>query len=421
MADVVYYNITIETENITTSGKIYGEYAKSTDATITAQNNAPVLENPDQYYGSVVRFSVPCFTIPTIAFTVQTPIITAEDINKGIGSFTMTYKTSTSIQSFHIFQPQVLGVSPPSYPSIYQNFGTYYYFLYNYTWLMNIWNEALKVAFIDLQNLEPEIASAGCPFFYYDPVTQFISLYADNAFFNQSLANPINIYFNNISQQYYNGLMYNEISVGSANGCDALFVLQSQNELNLQTINNIECLVSSQEWVSLAYLSPLKNIVITSSMNVVSEVFYVNNPSSIQNNQYVNVITDFVPDLSGSTEAGVGTKVFIYNASSLYRVFQFRDLNPLYAINMGIQWVDQLGNFYPLSLVKGTTATMKIMFIKKTVYNNLTQMGSQVLPRGITYNIRSSSREDKIEEIKNSRNEPIPYTKKTSGRQLTKF
>jgi len=418
MADVIYYNITIESENPTTSGKIYGVNALPTNAQITANNNMPVLENPDQYYGSVIRFSVPCFATPLISFIVQTPIVNAQDINKGIGSFTFAYGSYTGIQSFHIYKPQIEDSILPKYPSALQDFSTYYYFLYSYSWLLDIYNTALQVGFADLQANNPAIASAKCPFFFYDAQSELIKLYADKAFFDLSLPTPIKLFFNSPTSQYYNGLVFNEVSVGSATGADNYFIIKNQNGLNLQTVSSTEYIVLTQEFISLAYLSPLKNIVITSTMNVVSEVFFVNAPASLQNNQFVNVLTDFVPDLSGGTEAGVGSKVFIYNATSLYRVFQFRDLNPLYTINIGIQWVDQLGNFYPLLLVKGTQATMKIMFIKKTVYNNLTQMGSQVLPRGITYNVRSSSRQDVIEDIKNQRNEPMPYGKKTSNRNF---
>lgn len=278
---------------------------------------------------------------------------------------------------------------------------------------MDIYNTALQVAFADLQAQEPGLATAVCPFFYYNTTTEKMTLYADKLFFDESLPTPIYLFFNNVSQQWYNGLMYNEQQVGSANGCDMYFILQNQNNLNIQTINEVEYIASTQEWVSLAYLSPLKNIVITSSMNVISEIFFVNQETAVQNQSYINVLTDFIPDLSGGTEAGVSSKIFIYNANSLYRVFQFRDITPLYTINMGIRWVDQLGNFYPLSLVKGTQATMKIMFIKKTVYNNLTQMGSQVLPRGITYNVTTTSRQDRIAEQQHQRDEPLPYGKQS--------
>jgi hypothetical protein len=411
--DVLYYNITIQTENIFTSGKTTGADAQSTDASITALNNIPVLDTPDQYYGSIVRFSVPCFTVPTIAFTVQTPILTAQDLNKGIGSFTFKYGNTTSLQSFHIFKPQIEDAQLPKYPSATQDFSTYYYFIYSYVWLMDIYNTALKVAFADLQAQEQGLATAVCPFFYYNPNTQLITLYADKLFFDNSLPTPIYLFFNNISQQWYNGLNYNLQDVGSANGCDCYFIISNQNNLNTQTINAVDYLTNIQDFVSLAYLSPLKNIVITSSMNVISEVFFVNQQSAIQNQSFINVLTDFIPDLSGGQEAGVSSKIFIYNANSLYRVFQFRDITPLYTINMGISWVDQLGNFYPLSLVKGTQATMKIMFIKKTVYNNLTQMGSQVLPRGITYNVTTTSREDRIAEQQKQRDEPLPYGKQS--------
>ncbi len=103
-------------------------------------------------------------------------------------------------------------------------------------------------------------------------------------------------------------------------------------------------------------------------MNIVSEIFFISNASALQNSAYLNVLTDFIPDLSNGQEAGVGSKIFIYNAPSLFRVFDFVDKHPLYSIGLTINWTDTLGNVYPLTLSKGTVASIKMMFIKKSFY-----------------------------------------------------
>ena len=367
--DVLYYNISIDNTSADTSGKSKGKFAESEVAKIVANNSNPIIADPTQYYASIVRFSVPCFRVPLINFIVQTPIITAEDVNKGLGTFTLNYNSISSINSHHIFEPQILDTPIPPYPSQFQTFSPYYY-LYSYTLLMEIWNKSLNIAFDDLKTkVDGALDAANTPFFYYNTQTQLITLYAEAAYFDQSLEKPVYIYFNSVCQQFFNGFVFIEEQVGSESGLDDYFVVKNINTINQKTINSVLYDAMEQDYVSLAYLSPLKNIIITTNMNVNSEVFYVNSPSVIQNNNYINVLTDFIPDISGVNEAGIGSKIFIYNAPSLYRVFEFNSKTPLYTVSLGISWVDQLGNIYPLELVKGTIATVKIMFVKKTVFS----------------------------------------------------
>jgi hypothetical protein len=77
------------------------------------------------------------------------------------------------------------------------------------------------------------------------------------------------------------------------------------------------------------------------------------------------VLTDYLPDINSSNDAGVSSKNFIYNAPSLYRLFEFKQKTPLYNISANIYFTDNLNNLYPLYLKKGTIANIKIMFIKK--------------------------------------------------------
>jgi len=370
--DVIYYNIQISNINKTNSGKITGADALQSQSQIQSNNTLPILTVPEDYVGSIVRFAVPCFNIPLIQFIVQTPITSPTDINKGIYSFTLEYNGTFSSQTFYTFIPQVENITPPNNPSQFQDFSSEYYFLYNYGEWIQFQNTALNTAFLELQTLvAPALATVDPPFFNYDPITQLISLYVDKLFFDQNLTTPIiKIYFNNVSEQYFNGFIFNDVAVGSANGVDSYFKIRNFNGINISPVNNA-LIVFSQEFVSLGYLSPLKNIVISTNMNIVSEIFFISNASALQNSAYLNVLTDFIPDLSNGQEAGVGSKIFIYNAPSLFRVFDFVDKHPLYSIGLTINWTDTLGNVYPLTLSKGTVASIKMMFIKKSFYSKI--------------------------------------------------
>ena len=367
MTDTLYYNISIDNTSQTTSGLTHGQNAYPVNPNIVANNSTPILANPSEYYGSIIRFSIPCFTVPLIQFLVNTPVL---DVNQGIYSFTLEYNGIFSDQEYYTYITQIEDSPIPLVGTPLQDFSSFYYFVYGYSVWVNYQNKCLAAAFANLSGKTTLPAGSVAPYFYYEPTTQLITLYAQTSSYNTSLETPIKIYFNTVSQQYFNGFPYIEKGLGTANGADCYFIIRDVNSQNIETIDNIQYVAMSQEFVSLGYLSPLKNILITTNMNVNSEVFYINQPGTGQNNNFINVLTDFIPDLSSAGgEAGIGSKIFIYNAPSLYRVFEFKTNTPLYSVSLGVSWVDQLGNIYPLYLNKGTIATIKMMFVKKTVFN----------------------------------------------------
>jgi hypothetical protein len=367
--EILYYNIGIDNSGSSVSGLTYGADVSYIPAKVSANNNVPILETPRDYFASVVRMEVPSLAIPLVNILIKTPINTIADVNTMINSFTLGYGTTFSSQTFLEWTTQG-NVNIPTYtfPAQKQIF-TSYYFCYSYALWVKLMNTALSTAMAELKTLVPAIATAPDPFFYYDPETELISLYADILFFNSTLTPPIKIYFNTVSASAFNGFQFNEVASGSANGVDFVFTIEDYNSLNTKTLNTIDYIVMKQEFVSLAYLSPLKSIVLSTNMNVVSEIFFINNPTALQNQNYINVLTDFLPDISGGQEAGVGSKIFIYNASALWRLFQFTDKNPLYNFSLNIYWQDLNANIYPLELVKGTQCNIKLMFIRKDLYH----------------------------------------------------
>jgi hypothetical protein len=409
--DVLYYNISIDNTGSKISGLTYGNNANFIESKVKAFNNQPILENPNKYYGSIVRMEIPAFAIPLVNIQIKTPINSVADVNTMINSFTLKYGNTYSSQVNMIWTPQIyspVGSIPPYQYPAQQQLYTGYYYCYSYAIWANMCNTALKTALAELKTLVPAISACADPFFYFDAETQLFSLYVDKAFFDQSLTNYIEIFINSVSSPIYNGFLFNEKSVGSANGADEVFLIYNFNGINTENINSKDYLVMTQEFANLAYLSPLKSIVISTDMNVISEIFFVNNPSATSNNQYINVLTDFLPDLSGSSEAGIGSKMFIYNASSLWRLFQFTDKNPLYTISLGIFWVDVNNNFQPLYLPKGLQANVKMMFISHRFYNtNLSDLLKQELSLSTT-----PSNSIKFDDVNNPRISGFPKTYK---------
>jgi hypothetical protein len=373
--DIIYYNMTIGNNDIATSGN--GIFT-SIPASQEALNAQPILENPSDYYGCIIRMEVPGFNLSQFSVIIQTPVL---DINKTIYSFTLSNNGFQSEQTFLIFTPEFFNIPSYSIPKVgtpTQTFNEYYY-IFNIRTFINMMNTALETATTDL-NAKSGL-SITPPFYSYDSITQLLSLYADKTFFDSSIADPIQIWFNNPLWKYFTGVeasayLDNNGGYNVPFGKDNLLKIYNDHGLNLATIPSnpaITYLKMTIEYSGWGYWNNLKSILITTSMNVTSEVFFLNNTSgSGQNVNYVNVLTDYTPDISVTGTgggAGIGQQIFIYNAPSLYRLFSFNQRTPLYKISLTVNVKDTYNNIFPLLLDKATSASFKIMFIKKNIWS----------------------------------------------------
>jgi hypothetical protein len=372
--DIVYYNLTIGNNNVDTPNEAS---QKKVPASIDINNNVAIIKDPSQYYAGIVRMQIPCSNIPLIQFLIQTPVL---DINKGIYSFSIGGPTSAGndfvlgTETFFTFVPQI---TVPSYllPPVgtpTQTFSDYYY-LYDYTWFIQIMNTALKAAVISYYTAAGIAQPASYPYFNYDATTQLISLYTLAPFqqqfgTSQSIytTNPI-IYFNNPLRRFFGGLSYNTSNLiiqglrPTANNYIVIIPNPQNTAVGITT--------TSYQYNQYGYWAFLKNIVISTNMNVNSEIFYINNSGSSQNVDYLNVLTDFAPDYAVQNGAGLESQVVTYNAPSLYRLFSFNQNTPLYAISLQVNLVDNYNNLSTLQLDYGEQASFKIMFIKKSIYS----------------------------------------------------
>lgn len=365
-SDFLTYNLTIT--NISPKNSGNNNDVDSQYAFISAPNNAPIIEKMEDYYGSVIRFSVPGLNLPLIQCLVQTPVL---DINKLIYSFTLSYNNINSDQIFWEFQPEleppIVNIPPSNTPQ--QTFSNYY-FLYQYQSIINIMNVALKNALLNLKGKPGtgDIANSPDAFFYYDPNSNLIKLYTPPLFDTTDDQLSILISFNSVSSVFFAAMPYQFYGYNLPSGIDATIRVQNNKDINTATIDSVKYIITSQEFVSLSYMSYLKNIYIETNMPITSESTFINDPQAQQNVNYTSILIDYLPDLSQQNDAGIASKKFIYNAPSLYRMFEFSQRGPLYNLSANVRFSDNLGNDYPLYLEKGQAVDIKIMFVKKSVY-----------------------------------------------------
>ena len=170
--------------------------------------NSPIIQNPSEYFFSVMRFSLETASLPLMIPQVQLGQI---DPNKLIYSITMTYLSPINgityeKQSFILFVPQSSNQPTPRPPIVEQDFDPNgdYYFIYNFQYWIKLVNTTLARCLADLNILVvagtgAPLPSLNAPFMEWDTVNNVAILNADVAGFNNTLANPINIYFNTLT------------------------------------------------------------------------------------------------------------------------------------------------------------------------------------------------------------------------------
>jgi hypothetical protein len=377
--DIFYYNLSIGNNDLEEAGSTAGS---KLIAKINEKSTITICENPSEYYCSVIRFSIAGFNIP-----VAYPLIqigengVIDDINETVYSFTLSSGNFNSDQTFVRFIPEYDfdDTDIPKTGTKTQTFNDYYS-LFSYTSLINMWNIALKTA---TNNLNTKAGlTLTPPYFFYDATTQLISLYTIKgefeSYFEDGTETTRGIFFNTPFETFFNGARAkyirptnpDEIIYGKSN----MFLIQNlKNNTVLQ--NNEDFIRTTFDYNSFGYYNFLKSIVVSTNMNVESETFSINSISQYQNQtytnlQYINVLTDFIPNLSNDNSAGTAQQIFVYDAPSLYRVFEFKQTTPLYQISLDINMVDNYNNIYPMILDNGISCHFKLMFIKKELYKN---------------------------------------------------
>lgn len=374
--DILYYNLEIGVSNYTAQQANYTGYDNINNAQITAQNQIPIVTNPNDYYCSIVRMVVPQFNIPISYFDVFVDASgNVTDPNKGIYSFTLKYGTNQIHQHIYwVQQDQDYQVPTGTKPVASE-----YYFIWDYQYFIDRWNEALKTAYDQLYTLVGAPLTANTPpFFMYNDATQEIELYTVKAFSDLNASGTVlEIYCNEAMEKYVFGLSAKYYR--SLEGLNMQFLVKTlpnaTTPLNVQQINSVDYIVIKSQSANLSYWNMLKNIIVTTNMPVVQESFFQGyNPNSnagmfngSQNVLLNSILTDYIPDLTNGNGAFVASSTFIYNASSLWRLFQFSSKLPLYNINVTVYFTDYNNNSWLLRLYNKNVMSLKFMFIKKSL------------------------------------------------------
>ncbi len=383
--DQVYYNV--EITNNTSLPK---------PAVFTETLTQPIITKCEDYYLSIVRFSVPGNAIPIFVCDI---VPNQSNPNLTPYSVTLSYNGSDYTQNIIYFSLQNVNAPLNAIP-VQQN--SQYYYVYQYNHMIQMINIALDSAFTALKTANPGAPPTQAPFFVFDENTQLISLVAQNLYSSTiASAATISIYANTfLVDRFLSGMLTRSFGYGNANGKDVLFLfppsttipttsgnvtmLPNYSDSYATTLANPQVtqpfeqryytstlnypplyLFNTQGYNTLNNWFSLKKIVFISGTLPVNPEYVktLNTNSSAGNVAKSSILTDFEPILNSS---GASRSLFQYFPQGPYRLISMLGTNDLTNMDISIYWQDIHDVIYPLYILPGQISTIKILFQKKS-------------------------------------------------------
>lgn len=347
--------------------------------------NSPFILDPESYNLSIVRFTLDTNTLPII----QPEIQPSPNSNINLTAYSITLEWTNPVAPFQTFteqtfltyipqNKQAIIPAPPSQTlSGLQNNDTGYYDIYNYQYWILLVNNTFQTCFTDLNT---QVVGAGlvlpsgfAPTMSWDTQTNLAILNADQAGYNDTTANYIGVYFNPALWNYFSSFPFIiESNDVVPNGKNTRIIMSGFGGANVVPFPPVAptytALQIVQEYSTVSLWTPVTSIVFTSNTlpivaNQVSAPLLFFNGKRFQsggnNSNIAQIITDFV------ASDGIYKPNLVYIPSAQYRLVDLVGNSPLYNIDIEVFYKNRVGEFIPLRLGSGGTATVKILFTRK--------------------------------------------------------
>jgi hypothetical protein len=378
--DQIYYDVTVSNFQSSTTVPPIFYYNE--------QRTLPFISNPEDYYLSILRFTVDTGTIPVFIPSIQP---NQGDRNKTIYSVSLQFvgpsTTVYTAQTFLTWVPQDTSTPIPPPPNatangLQVNEGGYYN-CYSYTYFLAVLGKAFEDCYNDLlaqvtAGGDGPLPSDYPPYMDWDTSSASAVLYADQDGYDQNPSAgivPINIYmnaplftlFSSFPAKY---LGYTNVPLGKN------FQLEPFNKgsTNITPITPVDgspswnAITMYQECSTTAAWSPITALVFTSNTLPI-QPSQVSTPLVFDDNQQLvlggnnadiaNIITDLVSD------TGAYRPNLVYQPSSQYRYVTLYGNRPLFNLDLQIFYRLRSGQLIPFRLASGGSVTVKVAFIKK--------------------------------------------------------
>ena len=399
----------------------------------------PIIKYPEDYLLSVVRFSI---ETPTLPIFIPQVLLGQANPNKLIYAWGMSVTDYSGVapvtdylaaQENWIYIPDDITIPPPQGALAFQDLTTEYYYVNEFSLVLQYANNALKSAF---DNFNAQLVAAGkdalgtrgatpanisqnyCPQMFYDPNGELFSLsfplcppalagsappYAYDTY-DQNLANTagfsgrvIKLYMNtplsNLLNSFPTVFQGNEQFNLTTGTEDMLVVYNNQNQNTsggsrptypltpvASSVSAIPQIILPQEHSTTILFSPISALVFSTSLLPVQNTllskpaifnFYDGVTSSnLRSSGNNNVTAPVLTDFELQGATGTSSQTRItYTPTAEYRMLDLRGTTPVNAVEVSVFWKDKFSGLHRFNLAAGCAASIKILFRRKDFYN----------------------------------------------------
>ena len=386
----------------------------------------PYLQNPSEYYLSIVRFYLSTQTLPVFIPTIQpnqsNPNLTTYSVSLQIKMPGGAYSTNLyTARQYIIWSPQYSAEPVPIPPSQSSNglqVDAKYYYAFNLEYFILLILEAYSKCYATLignTNVAGSIyavngvpstgaMSAGdvayfsslnnsavppvpctAPIFTFDTQNNIAVMYAQTVYYNNVVGNNPTLLNANAIQVYMNTSLFNlfssfpakSLGVSATFGCNYRLAIAdytgSNNIFIPTTLTPAQgaylCTTVIQEYSTIQSWSPIDSIAFVSNTipivsNLLSAPLVLNNNKQVISDNGVNAnFLQIITDLV-STDNNY-QPYLLYEPSAQYRLIDMYGDRPLTNLDISVFWKNKLGNFIPITLPSGGSCDIKFLFTKK--------------------------------------------------------
>lgn len=331
--------------------------------------NGPFLSNPRDYYLSAVRFFLDSASMPIFIF------------QNGLYYITISYQGSDYTQEV-LYLPEYIS-----------NTFSYTNEVYSYQDFMLMINAAIKEACTTAGIYDEGAGYTDIPFLYFNTDDGKITLYAPSSITTTSAAswdstNPANpsFYMNNALYYFFDNFSFYFFGDGLTSKKD--YLLRIQDMSAGQNINNVilngadapNFYKMTQEYTAANRFRGAYTISFQSNTTGVRDEFNTGVNTSLTQNSVSHAgsgipttkqWTDFISEASADGNNISGWRGgLLYTPTSQYRLIDILNSVTMNQIDLTILWKDYQNNTYPFYVLPYTQASVKLVFVKRSLFNN---------------------------------------------------
>lgn len=311
----------------------------------------PLLDNPSEYYCSVVRFQIPLNAIPFFHFPLD-----INQNNANVSNLILGIRTAGLVKyaerviyvpNNNLPVPTTTRVTAPYWTN--NQAISDYYNVFSISQMITLFNNTLATA----------ITAAGLvgstAVYSYNSTTQLITLTVNASF----LASGASIFMNDACENFL-----------------ASFQLYENNNPTVgdDFYHVITTATTVEDYNAMSLWFDLRRILVTSNSLPVrfESVPAQNEPGGIGNGlvSYQPILTDFIVALD---DVNTASCIAVYNPSAQYRLIDMTSHTPINKVQISLLYVDKFGNQFPIKLDSSQSASVKLGMFHKSLYEHYSQ------------------------------------------------